>query len=61
MVEVVFLMILLHIIDDFVFQPICLSKLKQKQYWIDACEKQKLDYEKYQNDYITALLIHGLS
>lgn len=61
MVEVVFLMILLHIIDDFVFQPICLSKLKQKQYWIDACKNQNLDYEKYQNDYITALLIHGLS
>ena len=61
MVEVVFLMILLHIIDDFVFQPICLSKLKQKQYWIDACKNQNLDYKKYQTDYISALLIHGLS
>ena len=26
-------MILLHIIDDFVLQPICLSKLKQKSFW----------------------------
>lgn len=61
MVEIVFLMILLHIIDDFVLQPICLSKLKQKQYWIDACKNQNLDYEKYQTDYITALCMHGLS
>lgn len=26
-------MILLHIIDDFVLQPISLSKLKQKTFW----------------------------
>lgn len=59
--EILFLMILLHIIDDFVLQPICLSKLKQKSYWINECKKLNLDFEKYKTDYITALIIHGLS
>lgn len=49
--------ILLHIIDDFVLQPVCLSKLKQKSFWVkheDYCEK-------YKNDYRMALLIHSIS
>lgn len=51
-------MILLHIIDDFVLQPICLSKLKCKDIWIEA-NKQ---YDNlYENDYKMALFIHGLS
>lgn len=52
------LMVLLHIIDDFVLQPICLSKLKQKAYWEnDELGKKRL----YCNDYKAALFIHGLS
>lgn len=50
-------MILLHIIDDFVLQPICLSKLKQKSFW----ETYLKDSDLYKNDYKVALLIHGLS
>jgi hypothetical protein len=50
-------MILLHIIDDFVLQPISLSKLKQKTFWIPYLKDSKL----YKNDYKVALIIHGLS
>ena len=50
-------MILLHIIDDFVLQPICLSKLKQKSFW----ESYVKDSELYKYDYKVALIIHGLS
>jgi hypothetical protein len=54
-------MFLFDIIDDFVLQPICLSKLKQKRYWIEECEKNNLDISKYDKDYIAALITHGLS
>ena len=50
-------MILFHIIDDFVLQPICLSKLKQKSFW----QEQNLDNNLYKNDYLASLIIHGLS
>lgn len=59
--KILLLMVLLHIIDDFVFQPICLSKLKQKSYWESECKKHGLDFSKYDKDYIVALFIHGLS
>ena len=52
-----FLMILLHIIDDFVLQPVCLSKLKQKKFW----EPYVSENSKYKHDYWAALVIHGLS
>ena len=51
-------MILLHIIDDFVLQPVCLSKLKQKSIW-DGYNKETGGL--YKNDYKMALFIHGLS
>ena len=57
MVYVFLIMILLHIIDDFVLQPICLSKLKQKSFW----ESYVKDDEKYKFDYKVALAIHALS
>ena len=57
MVYVFLIMILLHIIDDFVLQPICLSKLKQKSFW----ESYVKDNEKYEFDYKVALVIHALS
>lgn len=50
-------MILLHIIDDFVLQPISLSKLKQKTFWDPYLKDSKL----YKYDYKVALIIHGLS
>ena len=49
-------MVLCHIIDDFVLQPVCLSKLKQKSWW-EANAPDKL----YKNDYKMALFIHALS
>ena len=57
MIYVFLIMILLHIIDDFVLQPICLSKLKQKSFW----EPYVKDDEKYKFDYKVALVIHALS
>ena len=57
MVYVFLIMILLHIIDDFVLQPICLSKLKQKSFW----ETYVKDNERYKFDYKVALVIHALS
>lgn len=57
MASILILMILLHIIDDFVLQPICLSKLKQKSFW----QEQNLDNDLYKNDYFASLIIHGLS
>lgn len=55
---VIYFMILLHIIDDFVLQPICLSKLKQKGFWKDYISEEN---QLYKYDYIAALFIHGLS
>lgn len=56
-----FLMILMHIIDDFVLQPKSLSHLKQKTWWEFECEARKVPLEKYKYDYVAALLIHGIS
>lgn len=53
--------VLLHIIDDFVLQPICLSKLKQREWWIEECKKNCFKFDYYQNDYRCALLIHSIS
>lgn len=58
MFKIFCLMILLHIIDDFVLQPICLSKLKCKEVWEDANKRYN---NMYKNDYVMALLIHALS
>ncbi len=51
--ELIILMFLCHVLDDFVFQLVCLSKLKQKSEW----PKSRL----YRNDYLVALLIHAFS
>ena len=56
MLIVLILMLLCHIIDDFVLQPVCLSNLKQKSWW----EKNAPD-DLYKDDYICALIIHALS
>ena len=57
MIRILLLMILAHIIDDFVLQPVCLSKLKQKSWW----EKQEGFKSLYKNDYKMALLMHSMS
>ena len=57
MASILILMILFHIIDDFVLQPICLSKLKQKSFW----QEQNLYNNLYKNDYLASLMTHGLS
>jgi len=54
--KILFLMILLHIIDDFHLQGI-LANMKQKNWWL----KQKGYKDMYENDYMTALAIHSLS
>lgn len=54
-------MIFCHIIDDFVLQPICLSKLKCKKWWIEQCKNNNYDIQKYKDDYCCALLIHSAS
>lgn len=55
-------MILCHIIDDFVLQPICLSNLKQESWWENnVLNKSKSYREMYKNDYKTALGIHSMS
>lgn len=55
-------MMLAHIIDDFVLQPICLSKLKQREWWEEKLGgKDKLDKSIYHEDYKWSLITHGLS
>ena len=53
--NVFLLMILCHIIDDFVLQGTCLVNLKQKSWW----EKNAPD-PLYKNDYKVALFMHSL-
>ena len=52
-------MVLCHIIDDFVLQN-KFAFLKQRTWWIKACNDDGLPYEKYKNDYIMALFEHSL-
>ncbi|MBR2248532.1 MAG: DUF3307 domain-containing protein [Bacilli bacterium] len=56
MTKLLLFMILAHIIDDFVLQPICLSSMKQRCWW----EKNAPD-DLYKNDYKMALAIHSMS
>lgn len=60
--KIFLLMLLCHIIDDFVFQPICLSKLKQKDWWERSVGNEEYGMPLlYKNDYKAALIIHSLS
>ena len=56
--KIFLLMVLLHIIDDFVLKTACLNKLKQKEFWKNHITD---DNKLYQYDYLVALVIHGLS
>lgn len=51
-----FLMIFLHILDDFVLQSMCLSNLKQRSWW-----KKFAPQTSYRYDYMIALIIHAFS
>lgn len=55
--KILLLMLLCHVIDDFVLQPVCLSKLKQETWW----KSQKEFSKKYKHDYYMALLMHAMS
>jgi hypothetical protein len=52
-------MIFFHIIDDYVLQAACLSKLKQKGYWEKSIHGKI--YQFYRYDYIVALIMHAFS
>lgn len=52
------LLFLVHVIDDFVLQPVCLSKLKQRDWWKQHEEGCK---DMYKHDYLMALAIHAFS
>ena len=54
---VLFLMIFLHIIDDFCLQGI-MASMKQKSWWQEHPVGSK---PKYKNDYIAALFAHSFS
>ena len=54
---ILFLMILAHIVDDFVLQPQCLSDLKQLDWWY----RKGIWKGFYKADYLCAGLIHALS
>lgn len=51
------LMLLMHIIDDFVLQSFTLGRLKQKEKWSYLVR----EYGKFRYDYIMALSIHAMS
>ena len=59
MVKILVLMLFCHIIDDFVLQD-KFTYLKQKSWWVKACNDDGLNYEKYKNDYKMALFEHSL-
>lgn len=52
---ILFLMIFLHIVDDFYLQGV-LAKMKQRRWW-----KENAPLKMYRNDYKAALLVHGFS
>lgn len=56
MIKILLLMILAHVVDDFVLQPVCLSKLKQREWWENNAPEKM-----YAKDYIMALLMHSMS
>ena len=61
MIKIILLMGLCHIIDDFCLQPISLSNLKCKSWWVKECKKNHISFEEYKSDYISALIMHAIS
>lgn len=54
-------MVLCHILDDFVVQPVCLSQMKTKSWWVKECEKVGADFKKYKDDYLVAITMYATS
>ena len=54
---VILMMLFCHILDDFCLQKALLSSMKQKNWW----KRQEGYSDKYQNDYVAALVIHSYS
>lgn len=61
MVQIILLSFLAHIMADFVIQPVCLSQMKCKSWWVKECEKNNVDFKNYRSDYISAMLMHAMS
>lgn len=62
MLKILLLMILCHILDDFVLQKATLSNLKQREWWERETGSKEYGMPlMYKNDYIMALVIHSLS
>ena len=62
MIKIILLMILLHILDDFVLQKATLSNLKQREWWEREIGTKEYGIPlMYKNDYKMALVIHALS
>ena len=59
MVKILILMFFCHLIDDFVLQG-KFAYLKQRTWWIKACNDDRLPFDKYKNDYRMALFEHSL-
>lgn len=55
-INILFIMLLLHVIDDFHMQGI-MKEMKQKSWWL----KQKGYKDAYENDYMMVLFLHSLS
>lgn len=57
------LMLLFHIVDDYFLQGMCLSNLKQKDFWDKNVQPLYTDGGKnrYRYDYLMALFCHALS
>lgn len=54
-------MVLGHILADFVLQPVALSQMKTKNWWVEECERNGIDFKNHNVDYLAALLMHSLS
>ncbi len=62
MLKILLLMILCHILDDFVLQKATLSNLKQHEWWEREIGTKEYGMPlMYKNDYKMALGIHALS
>lgn len=62
MLKILLLMILCHILDDFVLQKATLSNLKQREWWEREIGTKEYGIPlMYKNDYKMALVIHALS
>ncbi len=53
--KVFIIMVLLHLINDFVFKPQILTNLTCKSWW-----EKNAPQKMYESDYITALFLQGL-